>query len=89
VSHLLLADQHPLPVPTGVVEAVLAHQDSAGRSGFRFEEGQAVRLLSGPFAEAIGEIERLDDNGRVRVLLSIMGGRIPASVAVASLAPAA
>jgi transcription antitermination factor NusG len=30
--------------------------------------------MAGPFADLIGQLEHLDDNGRVRVLLEIMGG---------------
>ena len=41
-------------------------------------EGQSVRVKTGPFASAIGSLERLDANGRVRVLLDIMGGKAPA-----------
>ena len=36
--------------------------------------GSRVRLVAGPFAEQLGVLDRLDDNGRIRVLLEIMGG---------------
>ena len=35
--------------------------------------GQSVRILSGPFANVVGRLERLDAAGRVRVLLDMMG----------------
>ncbi|MEF3364980.1 hypothetical protein V3H18_00365 [Methylocystis sp. 9N] len=41
-------------------------------------EGQSVRVVAGPFASAIGILERLDANGRVRVLLDIMNGKVSA-----------
>ena len=39
--------------------------------------GQRVRVLTGPFAELIGELDRMTDGGRVRVLLNIMGTGTP------------
>ena len=50
--------------------------------------GQQVRLSNGPFATALATIERLDDNGRVRVLLDILGGSVPTTVRVRDLEPA-
>ena len=35
--------------------------------------GENVRFLSGPFADMVGALERLDANGRVLVLLDILG----------------
>jgi transcription antitermination factor NusG len=42
--------------------------------------GTQVRLAAGPFAEQLGILDRLDDSGRVRVLLDIMGAAIPVYV---------
>jgi transcriptional antiterminator RfaH len=39
--------------------------------------GSPVRLSVGPFAEKLGILDRLDDSGRVRVLLEIMGATVP------------
>ena len=41
------------------------------------QEGQVVRVVAGPFASAVGCLERLNATGRVRVLLDIMGGKVP------------
>ena len=35
---------------------------------------------AGPFADKLGILERLDDSGRVRVLLEIMGGTVPVHI---------
>nr|WP_281432847.1 KOW motif-containing protein [Methylocystis sp. H4A] len=40
-------------------------------------QGQPVRVVTGPFANAIGTLDRIDPNGRVRVLLDIMKGKVP------------
>jgi transcription antitermination factor NusG len=65
----------PKPVSGGVVDELLA---LANRSGLvpvapRLEVGGAVRLVTGPFAGLVGELLALDDDGRVRVLMNILG----------------
>ncbi len=91
VARLVMAGDRPQPVPPGVVEALIALAD--GRGVLRFDEGgrlrvgQKVRILAGPFAEQIGLLQRLDDQGRVRLLLDIMGGPIAVTVPSATLVP--
>lgn len=90
VARLVGADERPLPVPRGVVEAMLDTLDETGVC--RFDQGlltgQRVRVIRGPFAEQLGELVRLDGAGRVRVLLEIMGGKIPAIVRSSDLVAA-
>ena len=83
VSSLVMAGERPQPVPPGVVEAMVAATEQNGLLSFeqKLAVGASVRLLAGPFAEQLGTLERLDDSGRVRVLLEIMGGTIPVQVA--------
>ncbi len=80
VASLIMGAEQPMPVPHGVVEALIAASESSGTVRFdhEFEVGQKVRILSGPFAESVCQLERLDDRGRVRVLLEIMGGQVSA-----------
>ncbi len=91
VARLVMTGDRPLPAPHGVVEALIALAD--GRGVLRFDErgrlavGQKVRIRAGPFAEKIGLLQRLDDNGRVRLLLDIMGGGIAVTVPSAALVP--
>ena len=79
VSSLFMCNERPLPIPQGVVEAILARVDPGNitRLDDGLEVGQQVRILSGAFADTIGTLQRLDDNGRVRVLLELMGGEVP------------
>lgn len=49
--------------------------------------GQAVRIVSGPFADNLASIEALDDRGRVNVLLDILGRRASVRMTIDSLAP--
>jgi transcription elongation factor/antiterminator RfaH len=79
VSTLVMQGDMPHPVPHGVVEAMIAAVDAAGLVCLteRLAVGDRVRLASGPFAEKLGILDRLDDSGRVRVLLEIMGATVP------------
>lgn len=80
----------PEPMPESAMHQIL----SRCRNGIvtqlvdRFEPGGTVRILTGPFAESLAEIESLDDKGRVRVLLDILGGACSVRVNLSCLAPA-
>lgn len=79
----------PIPVPHGVVEALIERGDSlkSTRSGHALEIGQKVRILSGPFAETLCQLDYLEERGRVRVLLEIMGGKVTAHLDRSTVAP--
>jgi transcriptional antiterminator RfaH len=36
-----------------------------------------VRVSAGPFADLVGRLQQLDDSGRVRILLEVLGGEVP------------
>ena len=56
-------------------ETLIMSADRAGRLRFArdLRKGQKVRLVNGPFADALGVLDRLDNKGRIEVLLDIMG----------------
>jgi transcriptional antiterminator RfaH len=91
VSSLFTCEDRPVPVPKGVVEALIAHTDEADLTRFdaALTAGQTVRILSGPFADLVGTLERLDAAGRVRVLLTMMGTAVPVTLHRSALLPAA
>lgn len=87
VSGLVMQGDGPAPVPRGIVEALEQRCDARGVMT-SFEElsaGQSVRIIAGAFADFIGELEGQDHGGRIRVLLDIMGGRIPVALARADV----
>jgi transcription antitermination factor NusG len=90
VARLVTAQSRPTSVPTGVVEALVASVDESGL--VRFDDdirpGQPVSVLAGPFAKSFGVLSRLDGNGRVRVLLAIMGGLVSVAMDRADLTAA-
>ena len=91
VASLIMGGQQPMPVPEGIVEAMVAATNQAGliRLDCDLEVGQRVRILSGPFAERLGRLIHLDDRARVRVLLEFMGAEVSAQLNRASVASAA
>jgi transcription elongation factor/antiterminator RfaH len=91
VSSLFTCEDRPVPVPKGVVEALIARADEANLTRFDVDlaMGQTVRILSGPFADFVGTLERLDTAGRVRVLLTMMGSTVPVALHRSALLPAA
>src|SRR5262249_39078897 len=91
VSSLFTCEDRPVPVPEGVVEALIERTDEANLTLFNsgLVPGQSVRILSGPFVDFVGTLERLDDAGRVQVLLDMMGSAVRVALHRCALAPAA
>ena len=79
----------PQAVPHGVVEGLINAADPEGFVQFHLhlKEGQMVRVTAGPFADLVGQLQQLDDNGRVRVLLEIMGGKVRVALPQTLVAP--
>jgi transcription elongation factor/antiterminator RfaH len=79
ISSLVMAGDLPCPVPTGVIETMLALADAEGllQLNSNLKVGAPVRFAAGPFAEQLGVIDRLDNAGRIRVLLNILGRQVP------------
>jgi transcriptional antiterminator RfaH len=79
VVRLLMQGERPAAVPRGFVEVLqqLCSESDIMPLQTQLFLGQSVRVLGGPFADYIGELEQLSGADRVRVLLEVMGGRIP------------
>lgn len=86
---MLMQGGEPRPVPHGVVESLINSIDVDGNIQFRYQlkEGQSVKVTVGPFADLVGTLERLDDHGRVRVLLELMGGPVRVTLPQTLVAP--
>jgi transcription elongation factor/antiterminator RfaH len=89
VSRLVMQGDQPHPVPRQVVEALIAAADARGilHFGDKLEVGGPVRLMAGPFAEQLAILDHLDDFGRVRVLLDILGRQVAISTAANNILP--
>ena len=90
VSHLVTCAGRPLPVPVGIVESLIERSDeNMVLVDAQLVAGQRVRIVAGAFADFVGTLERLDDAGRVRVLLELMGTAVPVTLNRSALMPAA
>jgi transcriptional antiterminator RfaH len=91
VASLVMGSELPCPVPSGIVESMLALSQPDGllRVKSNLKPGAAVRLAAGPFAEQLGVLDRLDDSGRIRVLLNILGRQVPVLLNETHALPAA
>ena len=89
VDRLLTRGGEPEPVPRGLVEQLTENAEADGvvRSSTTLKVGDSIRVTAGPFAELLGTLERLDDSDRVRVLLDILGGKIPVLLPGAVIMP--
>jgi transcriptional antiterminator RfaH len=89
VSRLVMWGDRPHPVPRGVVEALIAAADARGilQLARKLEVGGPVRLMAGPFAEQLAILDDLDDTGRVRVLLHILGRKVAISTRANNVLP--
>lgn len=89
VEYLLTSAGEPQPVPQGVMERLISATDPEGNVNLHFhlKEGQAIKVTAGPFASLVGRLERLDDNGRVSVLLEIMGRPVRVTISQSLVAP--
>jgi transcription elongation factor/antiterminator RfaH len=90
VASLVMQGDQPAPVPHGVVEALVGSADERGLLQLRqnLRVGAPVRLATGPFAERLAILDRLDDSGRIRVLLDILGRQVFISTDCSNALPA-
>ncbi len=81
VSSLVMDGDRPRTVPPGVVESLLAIADEMGvvHLDATMRAGQAVRITTGAFAGLVGKLAAVDGNGRVKVLLDVLGKQVTAS----------
>ena len=79
----------PADVPSTLANIAITLDGGLTRLDSGLAKGQRVRILTGPFAELMGTLKRLDDAGRVQVLLEMMGTAVPVSLHRSALSPAA
>jgi len=91
VSHLIMDGDRPRAVPPGIVESLVAVTDDRDVVHFdtTMRPGQNVRITTGAFAGLVGELASLDSDGRVKVLLDVLGKQVVARGTKVGLVPAA
>jgi len=77
VAGLICRDGVPAPVPEGIVEAIMAREDSQAFVDLtrqaEFKPGDAVQVLAGPFADHVAQFQGPSAAERVVLLLEILG----------------
>lgn len=83
VRSLIMQAERPVACPRGLVERLVEAADPDGviDTVSTLRPGQKVKVRTGPFADLVGTLERLDNAGRARVLLEIMSGERSVSMA--------
>jgi transcriptional antiterminator RfaH len=81
--HLIMEGERPKPVRSEIVAELMAAADASGviSTAPEVRPGSRVRFATGPFAGLVGTLLALDDDGRVRVLLEVLGSEVPVRAA--------
>ena len=77
IVRLVRFGTEPAPVPDGLVAALRARCDQAGRilPADMIDVGDRVRLASGPLTEFVATVERVAPDRRVWLLMDLMGSQ--------------
>lgn len=69
----------PTPLQAKEVDAIMKFSAlAAPKFKAAFSQGEAVKIIDGPFADFLGSVESIDDaRGKVKVLVSIFGRETP------------
>lgn len=69
----------PTPLPKSEVKAIQKFMKmEAPKYKTSFTQGEAVKIIEGPFADFLGTVDSIDeDKGKVKVLVSIFGRETP------------
>jgi len=83
VSKILGTGDGPVPVSEKVIKSI---KERVGRDNLvkleeELTEGDIVQITSGPFKELSGIFQKkISDNGRVRILLNLIGVEVPVQI---------
>ena len=91
VYGMLCANNLPVPMPDAFIAGLRACEvNGAIPAAMSVDEvftlGETVRITKdGPFKGLTGPIERLDERGRIRLLLALFGGDTPIELTTADI----
>jgi transcriptional antiterminator RfaH len=72
VSRLITFNSIPKSIPSTFIENLIKRCDSTGR----FKKGDQVKVIKGPFANFIANIEKYETDQRIWILMDLMGRKI-------------
>ena len=81
VSEMICRGDYPVAVPDEIINEVRAREDDSGRVVVNklvpFNAGAKIQVLFGVFSDCLGIFECQTDAERVRVLLELLGRKVP------------
>ena len=81
VTGFIGSQERPIPLSDAEAETIIQQMQEGAqkpRPKYRFEKGDEVRVMEGPFASFNGIVDEImPDKGKVRVLVSIFGRSTP------------
>ena len=83
IARLILNDpRKPAPLPAELMAGLMARCDSTGLllPPADLQVGDRIRVLAGPFAELVTQIETLQDQDRIGVLIDLLGRKVRTSL---------
>ena len=83
VSKLLGFGDGPAPISEKVIQTIKERigKDNLVKLEEELKEGDVVQITSGPFKELNGILQKkMSDNGRVRILLNLIGVEVPVQI---------
>ena len=83
VSKILGTGDGPVPISKKVIQSIKerAGKDNLVKLEEKLKEGDLVQITSGPFKEFNGIFQKkISDNGRVRILLNLIGVDVPVQI---------
>jgi transcriptional antiterminator RfaH len=93
VSHIISFGERPISVPKNIITSLRALEDEKGLISFtqtqKFKRGDKIEIREGAFRELNGLFEKLDDQGRVTLLLDLMGRQTKVKTSLDNITAAA
>ena len=83
------AGGRPASMPRLVMDHIISRCEEGVMTSIleEYQPGQTAKIRNGPFADRLVSIDRLEDKGRVRVLLDILGGQTSVAFSKSNLCP--
>lgn len=90
IASVILCDDRPARIPDHEIEYLMDFEDERGLVVLpaRFEDGDEVRIVRGPFSGISGVVRGALERGHLRVLWSMLGRDVAFTVSEGSLEPA-
>lgn len=85
VRHLLMNNGRPQSIHGNFIKAIKLRISASGvisEDAPVYKEGEKVELMSGPMQGHLATIFSADENGRIKILLAMMGGEVISTIAV-------